>query len=600
MNSPHRRRSKVWLSFSLKGDNEDKAVCNICGFVVDRSKIMNADKKSSTLGKKLWKHLDQSHVEVSTMLSEIGQDDVLAESILNQLNINSLQKQTGKGFTSKIWEFFELNKNDKNIAECKTCSVHISRSADRNTTSMWNHVKLKHPDLWKDSQFISNEIPEIEAENTDCNIRDEFLLYNIRQNSYICRTCGMVMRLESPNEDINTSRLVKHLDHIFHKRVQHGLEPPKRNPKLPFIESKSSTSKSAKTLPTPVSPEKIIANREVDLVHSGVMMHTLYMQQQMDLCCDCTILIPESEKPKKRGRKRRTAIRNDDDAVKYYETNAGYEFKVHSCILSIASDKVKTLLDSSDQIVMHDVTTDAMLSFIEIAYLGKLKNLFHLEESKIWDIYTIAHSFDSRLVLKYLERECINVIKKYESEAVDPPTLVSEISTYCNGNDNVSKSANFLKTKSSKKRKRPPPAPKFKLKVKTQPRKRKIRKMADKNPTENGYNNNFSEECAMKIDKKDNRAKLESHEVENSTECGYKNNSSEECEQKSDLQKDDFTKLKFAEYRDDTFVDQDDCEPRFVIKGDTAILHASSWDQFPGNEDDIQQYSGDTDKPQLV
>lgn len=410
----YRRRSKIWLAFIPEGKGQDeRAICRICNESFPPN-IEEQVEKCTTA--KLWRHLGSEHPEVAKMLAGINQDDIVKEGVMENLNLSFMQKQTSKGFTSKVWKFFYLDDYDKNISICFECGDRVSRGCDRNTTSMWNHIKQNHP-----SQYASAQKEEQDEEDSSplalekAAVKDQFLLYSTRQNSYICKTCGTIMRLESPDEETNTSRLMKHLDNIYHKRVQHGLEPPKR-PILPkyYANTRKAENKkiqekraeSKKTLPAPTQVEKLVGGREVDFIHSAMIMQTMYEQQKRDMCCDYTIILPH--KQEREDFEKSPIAGTETGTVECYESKAGFEYKVHASVMAVVSDKMRAILDNSGitTIMMHDISRASMKLFIEIAYLGKLKNLVALDDVELLDLYATAQSFGATSIIQYLERSC--------------------------------------------------------------------------------------------------------------------------------------------------------------------------------------------------
>ena len=72
----------------------------------------------------------------------------------------------GRAKTSTIWKHFEIKDVEANCAQCNQCTTKLRRGKssgdkkDYSNTSLWNHLKRKHPLSFKEADDERREYNE--------------------------------------------------------------------------------------------------------------------------------------------------------------------------------------------------------------------------------------------------------------------------------------------------------------------------------------------------------------------------------------------------------------------------------------------------------
>nr|XP_026691542.1 zinc finger protein (C2H2)-41 isoform X1 [Ciona intestinalis]XP_026691543.1 zinc finger protein (C2H2)-41 isoform X1 [Ciona intestinalis] len=121
--------------------------------------------------------------------------------------------------------------------------------------------------------------------------------------------------------------------------------------------------------------EEIIGQRNIDIIHSAYVVHTLYQQQKLGKYCDLKVLVGDKQ------------------------------YFVHRCVLAAASAQLDSQINGLDTIQLVGVTYYGFEGLLEILYSGKLKDIACLSDIRFQQIVSAADALNAETVMEYCTRE---------------------------------------------------------------------------------------------------------------------------------------------------------------------------------------------------
>ncbi|XP_077966528.1 uncharacterized protein LOC144420775 [Styela clava] len=470
------KRSRIWEIFSVAEHDQCKAVCKECQTIVSRG----GGTARSQCTTNLWNHVKNKHPNIFNEIKKFKED--MNRNQESKRSSITLAKEIKVSNSSKIWELFIVNNEDSTAVKCTECNTEITIDDENGKDTLWYHMMAYHPTMYAKYVNEAMENVVLSSKGRRSTVWNEFTQHPLDSCKVICDTCDTIVSRGTAKEKLNTTNMRRHLKGNHHINALHSkglaqkyspyseddehesnynlsssdvqqelneatlskctdleVEGYQVNDSMVTESSdddmngNSTNSSNHGNFPAMGDIGDMMTNRQVDMVHTALLMNALYQQQQLEICCDFSIFVRNSSTTRKNLNIGSTQSGNSAQSTT--------EFKLHKCVIGTVSDKLRTAIESgSDSLTITGVDKDVMTAFIEIVYTGKLSNINDSKRFQLQDVSKVAEILLTPTVLQYLNR-CYPGLSASS-------TIDSSLSVLVNDSSNSEKSEAYENIKS--------------------------------------------------------------------------------------------------------------------------------------------------------